>query len=298
VLVFCDTRDSAVFLDCWTRLFRTSKVIAFSHTIGSFCHEKLVDADRVESQVVNSSASARGAVASQYATREYVTRIRSGSQNRHPDPYLKSSPLAPSHHFRRSPSDPENGPAHVPKQTDGQRPTEMLGPAPERSSRWREARHSLRPSARLPNSPYLGQRSRRRRSSPPPSPLPPMARLHWLEAMLPLGIIGGMLCIMGNAQYYIHRAAHGRVRSDPTLPDPDPPRADSRFPPRFCVGAAEAHRERHVGRRHGAPRQEARRAAFRQLGADLAPCPCSSCVGLFLVFGLRRCVAARNDSGS
>ncbi|GJN14733.1 hypothetical protein PR202_gb01589 [Eleusine coracana subsp. coracana] len=38
-----------------------------------------------------------------------------------------------------------------------------------------------------------------------------MARLHWLEAMLPLGIIGGMLCIMGNAQYYIHRAAHGRV---------------------------------------------------------------------------------------
>jgi hypothetical protein len=49
VLVFCDTRDSAVFLDCWTRLFRTSKVIAFSHTIGSFCHEKLVDADRVES---------------------------------------------------------------------------------------------------------------------------------------------------------------------------------------------------------------------------------------------------------
>lgn len=46
--------------------------------------------------------------------------------------------------------------------------------------------------------------------------LPPMARLHWLEAMLPLGIIGGMLCIMGNAQYYIHRAAHGRV----TLPAP------------------------------------------------------------------------------
>jgi NADH dehydrogenase (ubiquinone) 1 alpha subcomplex subunit 1 len=40
----------------------------------------------------------------------------------------------------------------------------------------------------------------------------PMARLHWLEAMLPLGIIGGMLCIMGNAQYYIHRAAHGRPK--------------------------------------------------------------------------------------
>lgn len=36
--------------------------------------------------------------------------------------------------------------------------------------------------------------------------------LVWLEALLPLGIIGGMLCVMGNAQYYIHKAAHGRVR--------------------------------------------------------------------------------------
>jgi len=35
--------------------------------------------------------------------------------------------------------------------------------------------------------------------------------LHWVEAVLPLGIIAGMLCVMGNAQYYIHRAAHGRV---------------------------------------------------------------------------------------
>lgn len=35
--------------------------------------------------------------------------------------------------------------------------------------------------------------------------------LAWLEAMLPLGIIAGMLCVMGNAQYYIHKAAHGRV---------------------------------------------------------------------------------------
>lgn len=33
----------------------------------------------------------------------------------------------------------------------------------------------------------------------------------WLEAALPLGIIAGMLCIMGNAQYHIHKAAHGRV---------------------------------------------------------------------------------------
>lgn len=33
----------------------------------------------------------------------------------------------------------------------------------------------------------------------------------WLEAALPLGIIAGMLCVMGNAQYFIHKAAHGRV---------------------------------------------------------------------------------------
>ncbi|XP_021832027.1 NADH dehydrogenase [ubiquinone] 1 alpha subcomplex subunit 1 [Prunus avium] len=36
--------------------------------------------------------------------------------------------------------------------------------------------------------------------------------LVWMEALLPLGIIGGMLCVMGNAQYYIHRAAHGRPK--------------------------------------------------------------------------------------
>jgi NADH dehydrogenase (ubiquinone) 1 alpha subcomplex subunit 1 len=36
--------------------------------------------------------------------------------------------------------------------------------------------------------------------------------LVWLEAMLPLGIIGGMLCIMGNSQYYIHKAYHGRPK--------------------------------------------------------------------------------------
>ncbi|KAI4353018.1 hypothetical protein L6164_001996 [Bauhinia variegata] len=29
--------------------------------------------------------------------------------------------------------------------------------------------------------------------------------LQWLEAALPLGIIVGMLCVMGNAQYYIHK---------------------------------------------------------------------------------------------
>ncbi|KAF3506153.1 hypothetical protein F2Q69_00003211 [Brassica cretica] len=36
--------------------------------------------------------------------------------------------------------------------------------------------------------------------------------LVWLEAALPLGIIGGMLCIMGNSQYYIHKAYHGRPK--------------------------------------------------------------------------------------
>ncbi|KAL8036790.1 hypothetical protein ABFX02_12G181500 [Erythranthe guttata] len=36
--------------------------------------------------------------------------------------------------------------------------------------------------------------------------------LIWLEAMLPLGIIAGMLCVMGNAQYFIHKAAHGRPK--------------------------------------------------------------------------------------
>ncbi|GAA0159343.1 hypothetical protein Leryth_023664 [Lithospermum erythrorhizon] len=34
----------------------------------------------------------------------------------------------------------------------------------------------------------------------------------WLEAVLPLGIIAGMLCVMGNAQYFIHKAYHGRPK--------------------------------------------------------------------------------------
>ncbi|XP_047308703.1 NADH dehydrogenase [ubiquinone] 1 alpha subcomplex subunit 1 [Impatiens glandulifera] len=33
-----------------------------------------------------------------------------------------------------------------------------------------------------------------------------------LEALLPLGIIGGMLCVMGNAQYFIHKSVHGRPK--------------------------------------------------------------------------------------
>lgn len=36
--------------------------------------------------------------------------------------------------------------------------------------------------------------------------------LRWLEAVLPLGIIAGFLCVMGNAQYFIHKAAHGRPK--------------------------------------------------------------------------------------
>ncbi|XVE60087.1 hypothetical protein DITRI_Ditri05aG0098600 [Diplodiscus trichospermus] len=32
----------------------------------------------------------------------------------------------------------------------------------------------------------------------------------WLEAAVPLRIIAGMLCAMGNAQYYIHKAYHGQ----------------------------------------------------------------------------------------
>ncbi|KAG6532811.1 NADH dehydrogenase [ubiquinone] 1 alpha subcomplex subunit 1-like [Zingiber officinale] len=39
-----------------------------------------------------------------------------------------------------------------------------------------------------------------------------MAKLFWLEAILPLGIIGVMLCVMGNGQYYIHKAVHGRPK--------------------------------------------------------------------------------------
>jgi len=39
----------------------------------------------------------------------------------------------------------------------------------------------------------------------------------FLEAMLPLGIIAGALCVMGASQHFIHKAAYGRpkhVRSD------------------------------------------------------------------------------------
>ncbi|KAJ4704192.1 NADH dehydrogenase [ubiquinone] 1 alpha subcomplex subunit 1-like [Melia azedarach] len=38
--------------------------------------------------------------------------------------------------------------------------------------------------------------------------------MSWLlvEGLLPLGIIAGMLVIAGNAQYHIHKAAHGRPK--------------------------------------------------------------------------------------
>ena len=33
----------------------------------------------------------------------------------------------------------------------------------------------------------------------------------WVQAALPLGIIGGMLCAMGHIQYNIHKFTYGRV---------------------------------------------------------------------------------------
>ncbi|KAI4341914.1 hypothetical protein MLD38_026583 [Melastoma candidum] len=36
--------------------------------------------------------------------------------------------------------------------------------------------------------------------------------LRWMEAALPLGIIAGMLCLMGNIQYQIHKTANGRPK--------------------------------------------------------------------------------------
>ncbi|KAI0531348.1 hypothetical protein KFK09_000901 [Dendrobium nobile] len=40
----------------------------------------------------------------------------------------------------------------------------------------------------------------------------PMGRFQWLEAALPLGIIAGLLCVMGNSQYQIHKAYYGRPK--------------------------------------------------------------------------------------
>lgn len=86
-----------------------------------------------------------------------------------------------------------------------------------------------------------------------------MGAFHVLEAFLPLGIIAGFLCVMGNAQYYIHRAAHGRVKIFPFF-----------FffflfwwkSWSFCwflrLLSAEAHRERCLGFGDGAEGQEYR----------------------------------------
>ncbi|XP_030926830.1 NADH dehydrogenase [ubiquinone] 1 alpha subcomplex subunit 1 [Quercus robur] len=34
----------------------------------------------------------------------------------------------------------------------------------------------------------------------------------WVQATLPLGIIGGMLCAMGHIQYNIHKFTYGRPK--------------------------------------------------------------------------------------
>ena len=39
-----------------------------------------------------------------------------------------------------------------------------------------------------------------------------MSKLFVFEALLPLGIIAGMLCIAGNIQYHVHKYAHGRPK--------------------------------------------------------------------------------------
>ncbi|KAG0453386.1 hypothetical protein HPP92_024690 [Vanilla planifolia] len=39
-----------------------------------------------------------------------------------------------------------------------------------------------------------------------------MGKFQWLEALLPLGIIAGMLCVMGNVQYQVHKAYFGRPK--------------------------------------------------------------------------------------
>lgn len=92
-----------------------------------------------------------------------------------------------------------------------------------------------------------------------------MGRFVWLEAVLPLGIIAGMLCVMGNAQYYIHKAAHGRVRRcivySPFLGG-ILPFEWWRCPccwvsdHRMSFFAAEAHRKWHLGCGHGEAGQE------------------------------------------
>ncbi|KAF5941073.1 hypothetical protein HYC85_022240 [Camellia sinensis] len=87
--------------------------------------------------------------------------------------------------------------------------------------------------------------------------------LQWLEAALPLGIIAGMLCIMGNAQYYIHKVAHGRIESLCVFASKSIASSCSYFVVVVVVVdlkiTAEARRQRCVGRRYGETGQEAHR---------------------------------------
>jgi hypothetical protein len=149
-------------------------------------------------------------------------------RRRHPDPYLKSRPLAPSHHFRRPPNDPENGPAHVQKQANGQRPTETRGPA----------RHSPRPSAHArPDPEFPRPPVRDLDAAVPPRPL--SGFLRWR------GCTGWRLCcrwassVACSASWATPSTTSTGPRTAgcaPILPLPIlhariPPRADSRFPP-------------------------------------------------------------------
>ncbi|GMP86193.1 hypothetical protein CsSME_00039062 [Camellia sinensis var. sinensis] len=83
--------------------------------------------------------------------------------------------------------------------------------------------------------------------------------LQWLEAALPLGIIAGMLCIMGNSQYYIHKAAHGRIESLCVFASKSIASSCSYFVVVDLTITAEARRQRCVGRRYGETGQEAHR---------------------------------------
>ncbi|KAK8519367.1 hypothetical protein V6N12_025406 [Hibiscus sabdariffa] len=76
----------------------------------------------------------------------------------------------------------------------------------------------------------------------------------WLEAALPLGIIAGMLCVMGNAQYFIHTAYHGRTKhigndmwdfSDATGPVLNP-FCVLRPQRKRCTPVCDPHTEAHV----------------------------------------------------
>ncbi|KAF5941072.1 hypothetical protein HYC85_022239 [Camellia sinensis] len=71
-----------------------------------------------------------------------------------------------------------------------------------------------------------------------------------------------MLCIMGNAQYYIHKVAHGRIESLCVFASKSIASSCSYFVVVVVVDlkiTAEARRQRCVGRRYGETGQEAHR---------------------------------------